>query len=379
MVSVEEFSGLLDALYSASLEPEQWQHFLTLLTRHTESRLSVFLCADTRMGVLCRAQGSDRPLLPTEIAAYNDRYVQGDPFRAPCLSDPRPRIVSSEELLPNNALTKTDLYRDLLAPNDCRFATLLLITLSIRRLEIITIWRSSAQGPMPADSLRLIELLFVHIRRALDVRQILGVSEQAGAAAGTIADASPTATFLLKSTGEVVHANAAGSALLAAGETFTTQHGALTPLTEGAGDAFHNLLRKASPHHNGRRDPGRENALTLPRNNGSAALQIVANPIPPDLAARTGAEVLMLVSDPDAERHFPDAVLRDLYRLTAAESEVANGLLMGYSVQEIASLRKVSVGTVRIQLKSILAKTGVTRQSDLVRLLMSVPLASTQN
>ena len=378
MVSVEDFSGLLDALYSASLDPGQWQSFLTLLSRRTESRLSVFLCADTRLGVLCRANGGDHPLDPKDVASYNARYAQSDPFRAPCLSDPRPRIVSSEELLPNDALLESDLYRDLLAPNDCRFATLAVLTMNIRRLEVITIWRSLAQGPMPPDSLRLLELLFPHIRRALDVRQMLGVSEQTAAAAGTVADASATATFLVKCSGELIHANAAGSALLAAGDAFTTQHGILTPRGDAHRADFRALLRKACVRPDGPRPP-REQAFGLPQSEDTAALQVIANPIPPDLAARTGAEVLVLVSNPEAERSFPDAVLRDLYRLTAAESDVANGLLMGYSLQEIASLRKVSLGTVRIQLKSILSKTNVTRQSDLVRLLMSIPCGSTPN
>ncbi len=46
---------------------------------------------------------------------------------------------------------------------------------------------------------------------------------------------------------------------------------------------------------------------------------------------------------------------------------------MGYSLQEIASLRRVSIGTVRNQLKSIMDKTTTSRQSELVRLLMNLP------
>jgi DNA-binding CsgD family transcriptional regulator len=380
MVSIEEFSALINILYAAALHPEQWEEFLTLLTRATGSRFTVFLTADTHLGIMCRAQGGDHPAHALDILAYNQQYVHNDPFRAPCLTDPRPRIVHSEDVLPNGALVDSDLYRDLLAPNNCRYATLALLNVSVRRLEIITIWRSLAQGPMPPDSVRLLELLFPHIRRALDMRQLLGVSQQSAATAATIADASATAAFLLKSSGELVHANAAGSALIAQQNTFTTHEGRLTLAHESDRPAFRTLLRKASSppdaHHPA---VAHQHALALKQSDGKAALQVVANPIPPDLAASTGAHLLLLVSDPDAERRFPDAILRDLYRLTAAESEVANGLLMGYSLQEIAALRKVSLGTVRIQLKSILAKTGVTRQSDLVRLLMSVPYGSALN
>ncbi len=68
-----------------------------------------------------------------------------------------------------------------------------------------------------------------------------------------------------------------------------------------------------------------------------------------------------------------DDVLREHYGLTSAETEVANGLLTGFALKEIAALRKVTVGTVRDQIKSILAKTGTGKQAELVTLLMKLP------
>lgn len=168
-----------------------------------------------------------------------------------------------------------------------------------------------------------------------------------------------------------MHANGAGGSLVEDGDAFTTADGELMPTTKAMRGAFRALLRKASCRPRlGERVTAR--ALAIPRVNG-ASLQVVAHPLPPELAVQTGAEVLVLASDPEGRSEFTDAVLGDLYRLTPAEAEVANGLLMGFSLDEIASLRGVSVGTVRGQLKSILGKTGAERQSELVRILMSVP------
>lgn len=374
-ISVEQFSGLLDALYSACLDPDQWQRFLDLLSQATESKLSVFLCADSRLGIMCRAQGGTSVLSGQDVVAYNQHYSRTDPLRAPCLSDPRPRIMSSEELLPDDGLTRSEMYRELLEPNDCRYGTVALLTLNIRRIEVITIWRGAAQGPMPPEQRQLLKLVFPHLQRALEVRQMLGVSSQTAASAETIANASRTATFLLTHMGKLVHANSAGTELMSAGDALVAQNGELMPAAESARGAFRALLRKAMPKPRFG-EPLKSRALALPRCNG-ASLQVVADPLPPDLATRTGADVLMLVSDPEARSAFPDAVLGDLYRLTPAEAEVANGVLMGFSLDEIASLRRVSVGTVRGQLKSILSKTGTERQSELVALLMSLPQGGT--
>jgi DNA-binding CsgD family transcriptional regulator len=84
---------------------------------------------------------------------------------------------------------------------------------------------------------------------------------------------------------------------------------------------------------------------------------------------------MLLVTDPESSFNFPDDALHMLYHFTPAETEIANGLLMGYSAEEIACLRRVSTATVRQQIKSILDKTGTRRQTEMVRLLMTWPHA----
>jgi DNA-binding CsgD family transcriptional regulator len=90
-------------------------------------------------------------------------------------------------------------------------------------------------------------------------------------------------------------------------------------------------------------------------------------------SARSLARVLVLATDPEVKVNFPDAILRALYDLTPAETEIANGLLTGFSIEDLALLRKVSVATVRSQMKALLGKTDTRRQTDLVRLLSSLP------
>ncbi len=64
--------------------------------------------------------------------------------------------------------------------------------------------------------------------------------------------------------------------------------------------------------------------------------------------------------------------LRALYGLTPAEAQLARTLTMGKSIAEISSIRGVSVNTTKTQLNSLLGKTGLHRQVDLVRLLTAM-------
>lgn len=67
-----------------------------------------------------------------------------------------------------------------------------------------------------------------------------------------------------------------------------------------------------------------------------------------------------------SERH-----LRRMFGLTAAEARVAALIAEGVQVADVAETLKISIHTVRTQLKNIFAKTGVGRQNELVRLATS--------
>lgn len=60
-----------------------------------------------------------------------------------------------------------------------------------------------------------------------------------------------------------------------------------------------------------------------------------------------------------------------IYRFTPAELQLASALISGRSASEYAAFRGVSVNTVRCQIRSLLEKTGLNRQTDLIRLLIA--------
>jgi len=66
----------------------------------------------------------------------------------------------------------------------------------------------------------------------------------------------------------------------------------------------------------------------------------------------------------------PDAALiQGLFDLTFAEARVAGGVAEGLTLDQLAERHGVAVTTVRSQLKSVFAKTGLQRQSQLAALI----------
>lgn len=82
--------------------------------------------------------------------------------------------------------------------------------------------------------------------------------------------------------------------------------------------------------------------------------------------------VLLLIADPD-NASLPGAdLLRLLFDLTPAEARIARLLAEGRTAEQIAAGSRTTVLTVRSQLKAVFGKTGTTRQTELVRLLLGI-------
>jgi CheY-like chemotaxis protein/DNA-binding CsgD family transcriptional regulator len=91
--------------------------------------------------------------------------------------------------------------------------------------------------------------------------------------------------------------------------------------------------------------------------------------------AAAGRVTVLLPGVPGAFPAMPD-ILQKLFDLTQAERLLAAEIGAGANLADVAQTRGVALATVRSQLKSVFGKMGVTRQSDLVRALLTLQFAA---
>jgi DNA-binding CsgD family transcriptional regulator len=95
---------------------------------------------------------------------------------------------------------------------------------------------------------------------------------------------------------------------------------------------------------------------------------LVLHKRPLDGLTDKGARAMLVLVDLN-ERPRPNInILRHTFGLTLAEARLAAQLATGRSLREIAGQQKVTIETIRAQLKSVLAKTHTHRQAELVAL-----------
>src|SRR3984893_5558650 len=113
--------------------------------------------------------------------------------------------------------------------------------------------------------------------------------------------------------------------------------------------------------------------MLVGRRGGRVAYILTVAPLGVELAVYERPLAMILVADPDA-RSPSEMDLAEFFGLSQAESRVAAALLAGKKLREVAADSGVQITTVRTQLSSVLQKGGVTRQTELIRVLSHTPV-----
>lgn len=187
-----------------------------------------------------------------------------------------------------------------------------------------------------------------------------------------MANASQCASFVLDRRGKIVHWNTAAETIVRNNDVLTLTNGRLTACNRQSDIVLSRLISEVASPLFSLSGATSNRFVALQSNSNKRPFHAMATPLPETLR-RSGGDLMLLVSDPEKTFSFPDDALHTLYRFTPAETEVANGMLMGYSAEEIACLRCVTAATVRQQIKSMLAKTGTSRQTEMIRLFLTLP------
>lgn len=115
--------------------------------------------------------------------------------------------------------------------------------------------------------------------------------------------------------------------------------------------------------------------LLAKRPSGLPPYRVNVMPLPMQARALRlpNAAAIAFVSEATAPTSASLQAARGMYNLTPAEAKITEKLAAGLDPRQIADALGSSINTVRTQVKSILAKTGVSRQADLIRLVATLP------
>ncbi len=175
-------------------------------------------------------------------------------------------------------------------------------------------------------------------------------------------------TMVVGASGRILGNNNLVPALF--GAAFGTAGEQITLSSLPAGERLRKAIAEAALGINGAAAIG---PRMLPRDTGRPLIVYVTSSSTYFADQQAEPSAILVLIDPDQAREPSPAFLREAFHLTAAETALTILLFRGKSLKEIATVRNTSIATVRVQLRSVFAKTCTNRQSELVALLARLP------
>lgn len=284
------------------------------------------------------------------------------------------RAVPSEALLPAPKLMRTEFYAECLEPSDIRHGAGAMLVRESGFLSGLAFHQSWRKGPVGSAALAALQRLIPHFERASRIALRLEGIDGQRAAALEVIDGLRLGVVLLDAKGLVVFANRAAQDMARAGDAISIARGELLGRTAESTVALRKLARESIATGCGCGEVA-GGTIQIERAAPRSPLTVEAAPLRAHglipLVDRPCAVIFM--RDPDGEISATGVQVQRRYRLTPAELEVALEIAKGQGTQHVADELGVTVFTVRTHLSRVLAKTGLRRQAELVRLLLSPP------
>ena len=372
MRSLERAQPLIEILYEGAADPPRWQGFVEKLSEAT---------GGTAAGLSIQLPGAV-PGRHVYRTGFDDRYwslidrhlKRGLPWGSLETSPFRKRFGLASERLADELLVQSKFYHEFMQPQGLapEGPLLHLISLSDHWMpSAVMIYRRVGGRPFEAADFDLVNLLVPHLKRAFRIAVRLGEVQRTGIALREVIDRLPMGVVLLNELRQLVIGNRQAQRISEQDDGLTLGPGGLEAGHPGQNRELRSLISRVLAAERGTLVP--DSFLMISRKSGKRAYAIMVSPLlaaPPDAASRDAA-VAVFITDPE-ERHFSTAeILRTLYDLSRAESELVQLLTQGFSLEQAARERCVSIHTVRSQLKSVFAKTRTSGQADLVQMILT--------
>jgi DNA-binding CsgD family transcriptional regulator len=303
-------------------------------------------------------------------AEYLAHYSKIDPFPAIQEEAACGKIFQLSKCLPASILRRDEWYNDYILSGGARDALGSKLYESSSRMVFIGFHRAIGDmEPFPRDMEALEALLpalanAAHLHVGLidmDYRSAIFRDRLNLAAAGAIF----TDAF-----GRIVETNQAAERILRIGDGLTIRDGRICARRSFETAKLVNLIVNATAARGSFPSAG---CLLIARDGGRPAYVVRVAPVTAGLATYDLPMAMVLVSAPD-ENRVSASELAELYGLSPAESRLAVALAFGKRLNQLAGEYGVQITTLRTQLSSVLKKCEVERQSDLVRLVSSIPV-----
>jgi len=365
---------LANLFYNAVGDPAGWSAALTELSREFDASVAHLIWWNKqRNGVQTSLIGGGYRVKAGE-ELYIDRYGAIDPRRKRVAESPVCAVWTCNQDFDEKFVSNSEIYQDFLIPFAARHCAMSKLADDGEAASTLAILRGQDCGSFEGDELALLSAVIPHIGNAARLHSRLAAAAVAQERLRAVIDHLQWSVFLVDDKGRILECNHAAVELLARSAGLRAVQGILAATDMDQDRRLKDLIASATQAALGHalKTGG---ALTI-RQTAELSMFVTVCPLGATPAERLGssaATAIVFVRDQHQEEKGSAQLLVELFGLTRAEARLASDLADGLSLEQIAERYQITKNTVRAQARAVFAKTQVSRQAELMRLILRLP------
>ncbi len=363
MISSDTALRLIDLIYEAAETPEIWPAFCQKLNAELDATASFFMRVNpsTADGILCETTDDiDKRFL----AQYNSYFELIDPaLRHHAAALLNAGVTLTQQMCPDNVLERMDYHNEFLRRLNIFHGIGATLLQEASVYSALSIMRPRRKGPFDKEAVDSLTVLLPHLQRAARLQTqtslLTGIRKSL--------DSIPDSVILLDSQARIVMMSAAAERILRQDDGIGIARNGILRQTSPRIDTLSQMVLRTAQTAQGKGFYA-GGCLTIERPSGKRPYAVFVSPIHFSHRGPIVAQPVTLVSisDPEGTPFVSSEALARVFGFTPAEAKLAAILATGSELSKACEILSVRKNTGRAHLRSIFAKTGVRRQSELV-------------
>jgi DNA-binding CsgD family transcriptional regulator len=362
---------LVEHIYQTVNDPASWPAVLAEISDALNGGVAALLYHDVR----AHHGGLNQTvrLAPEAIDVYQQHFHSLDPWGKGTASlglGKTGAVLNGDQLIALPELRRTEYYADYATRYDLVRILAGVVIADGPVLSVISILRPENAQPFGAEEQRTLAALMGHLKCVLEIRRKVEGLQLIQAASNHALNQLPTGVVLVDASARIVFANVAAEHALRSADGLTVERGRLAATLGSETTSLRSLINaavlttKGDALHAGK-------VMTISRPQSLRPLSVLVTAVPRDAGSGTPdrAAAAVFISNPDRPQSPDPAVLRTVFHLTGAECRLAIAICSGSSLAQAAASLEITKETAKSCLKSVFAKTGTSRQSELVTIV----------
>lgn len=369
LATLAPLDRLIGAIYEGPMESPPWHTALQLMRETLRAgHVTLILRPPTNESAGIMINTGKTTTEGTE--AYSSRFFALDPF----VRLQEGEVVTAEELLGRQWL-ESPIYKEYMRSVDVRHLLGADIYTSDGVECRLRVTRPHGAPDFSVQDKDLCKMLLPHLKRSIQLHTRIDYLECERQLFAGAVNRMLLGMVIFEQNGTIIETNQEAKRILAENDGIRLSGNALCIDSSQESRELQGMIRRAlSGPCAAAGGPGIVEAMSVTRPSGRAKLGVLVRPIPlgPWSESKQRPALAVFLRDPESNAAQPsNELLRKLFGLTRMEAQLAMLLADGLTLDEAAEKMDVRRNTARTHLRSIFCKTGVTRQTMLVRLLLN--------